>query len=244
MTAPPSSPSPSPARCHARRTTRPCRSPPRSRSNRPMTPSRPARRWPISTSATTTRRRPPTPSALPGSRGHAPPLPRHDRAVLDRRPLRQGPERGVMLDLAPDMASLSTGSVNFPTIIYENHPTLIASSPPRMKHGVKPEIEVFDLSMLYQAVRMAEEGCSRRRCTSSSSSASRTPCRPSARSSNSRLPAQAPDAAGHLGRRRHRRRTRSRSTAGRWRSAAIAAPASRTMCASIAPGSPRRMPSS
>lgn len=68
-------------------------------------------------------------------------------------------ERGMMLDLAPDMASLSTGSVNFPTIIYENHPTLIAELAARMKRfGVKPEIEVFDLSMLYQAVRMAEEG--------------------------------------------------------------------------------------
>jgi 3-keto-5-aminohexanoate cleavage enzyme len=65
----------------------------------------------------------------------------------------------MMLDLAPDMASLSTGSVNFPTIIYENHPTLIAELAARMKRfGVKPEIEVFDLSMLYQAVRMAEEG--------------------------------------------------------------------------------------
>lgn len=71
----------------------------------------------------------------------------------------KGSERGMMLDLAPDMASLSTGSVNFPTIIYENHPMLIAELAARMKRfGVKPEIEVFDLSMLYQAVRMAEEG--------------------------------------------------------------------------------------
>ncbi len=71
----------------------------------------------------------------------------------------KGSERGMMLDLAPDMASLSTGSVNFPTIIYENHPTLIAELAARMKRfGVKPEIEVFDLSMLYQAIRMAEEG--------------------------------------------------------------------------------------
>jgi len=65
----------------------------------------------------------------------------------------------MMLDLAPDMASLSTGSVNFPTIVYENHPTLIAELAARMKRfGVKPEIEVFDLSMLYQAIRMAQEG--------------------------------------------------------------------------------------
>jgi len=71
----------------------------------------------------------------------------------------KGAERGLMLELRPDMASLSTGSVNFPTIIYENHPTLIAELAARMKSfGVKPEIEVFDLSMLYQAIRMAEEG--------------------------------------------------------------------------------------
>jgi len=71
----------------------------------------------------------------------------------------KGAERGLMLELRPDMASLSTGSVNFPTIIYENHPTLIAELAGRMKSfGVKPEIEVFDLSMLYQAIRMAEEG--------------------------------------------------------------------------------------
>src|ERR1700712_2880079 len=33
--------------------------------------------------------------------------------------------RGDALELGPDMASLATGSVNFPTIIYENSPTLI-----------------------------------------------------------------------------------------------------------------------
>ena len=72
----------------------------------------------------------------------------------------KGPaERGGMLHLKPDMASLSTGSVNFPTIIYENHPTLIVELAAMMKtHDVKPEIEIFDLSMLYQAIRLAEEG--------------------------------------------------------------------------------------
>ena len=71
----------------------------------------------------------------------------------------KGAERGLMLELRPDMASLSTGSVNFPTIIYENHPTLIAELAGRMKmFGIKPEVEVFDLSMLYQAIRLADEG--------------------------------------------------------------------------------------
>ena len=37
----------------------------------------------------------------------------------------KGSERGGMLVHRPDMASLSTGSCNFPSIIYENHPDLI-----------------------------------------------------------------------------------------------------------------------
>jgi len=71
----------------------------------------------------------------------------------------KGSERGGMLHLGCDMASLSTGSCNFPTIIYENHPDLIRELAAKMlQYGVKPEIEVFDLSMLYQALRMAGEG--------------------------------------------------------------------------------------
>jgi len=71
----------------------------------------------------------------------------------------KGSERGGMLHLDCDMASLSTGSCNFPTIIYENHPDLVRELAEKMlQHDVKPEIEVFDLSMLYQALRMADEG--------------------------------------------------------------------------------------
>ena len=71
----------------------------------------------------------------------------------------RGSERGGMLHLKPDMASLSTGSCNFPTIIYENHPSLIRELAAKMlEYGIKPEIEVFDLSMLYQALALAEEG--------------------------------------------------------------------------------------
>ena len=71
----------------------------------------------------------------------------------------KGSERGGMLHLGCDMASLSTGSCNFPTIIYENHPDLIRDLAHKMlDYNVKPEIEVFDLSMLYQALRLADEG--------------------------------------------------------------------------------------
>lgn len=71
----------------------------------------------------------------------------------------KGSERGGMLPLRPDMASLSTGSCNFPNTIYENPPALIRELARSMlQHGIKPEIEVFDLSMLYQAVNLVEEG--------------------------------------------------------------------------------------
>ena len=70
-----------------------------------------------------------------------------------------GRERGAMLHLKPEMASLTTGSVNFAKIIYENHPTLInelASS--MLAHDIKPEIEIFDLAMLYNAGKLVADG--------------------------------------------------------------------------------------
>ncbi len=68
-------------------------------------------------------------------------------------------ERGSMLHHRPDMASLATGSVNFPNMIYENPPDLVDSLAAAMlKHEIKPEVEVFDLAMLYAAATMAEGG--------------------------------------------------------------------------------------
>ena len=67
--------------------------------------------------------------------------------------------RGNSLVHRPDMASLSTGSVNFPTIVYENAPALVVDLATRMKeHGVLPEIEVFDLSHLHGARRLVDAG--------------------------------------------------------------------------------------
>ena len=67
--------------------------------------------------------------------------------------------RGSSLYLKPDMASLSTGSVNFPTIVYENAPALVQDLAAKMKeNGIRPEIEVFDLSHLHGARRLVEEG--------------------------------------------------------------------------------------
>ncbi len=72
---------------------------------------------------------------------------------------RAAEERGGMLSLKPDMASLATGSVNFPNMVYENHPDLIRGLAESMlKYGVKPEVEIFDLAMLYTAAELAEAG--------------------------------------------------------------------------------------
>ena len=70
-----------------------------------------------------------------------------------------GRDRGGMLSLAPDMASLSVGSNNFPTRVYENPPDLVDWLAAEMSaHGVTPEIEAFDLSHIIQAVEMKRAG--------------------------------------------------------------------------------------
>jgi len=58
-----------------------------------------------------------------------------------------GAERAGMIPLKPDMCSLTVGSNNFPTRVYENPPALVDHLAAEMlAHKVKPEIEVFDLS--------------------------------------------------------------------------------------------------
>jgi 3-keto-5-aminohexanoate cleavage enzyme len=72
-------------------------------------------------------------------------------------------ERGRALTLRPDMASLATGSVNFPNQIYENPPQLIEDLARSMlDFDVKPEIEVFDLAMLYNAKQLGDRGLIKR----------------------------------------------------------------------------------
>ncbi len=68
-------------------------------------------------------------------------------------------ERGGMLPLRPDMASLSVGSVNFPTRIYPNSPDLVDWLSGEMRtYEITPEIEAFDLSHILHAIRMNEAG--------------------------------------------------------------------------------------
>lgn len=66
-----------------------------------------------------------------------------------------GRERGGMLGLRPDMASLSVGSNNFPTRVYENSPELVSWLASEMQtYQVTPEVEAFDLSHILQAIRL------------------------------------------------------------------------------------------
>ncbi|MHB1304915.1 MAG: beta-keto acid cleavage family enzyme [Acidiphilium sp.] len=72
---------------------------------------------------------------------------------------REASQRGASLYLKPDMASLTTGSCNFPLQIYENAPDFIEELCRSMQaHGIKPEIEVFDAAMLYNAADLAKRG--------------------------------------------------------------------------------------
>lgn len=67
--------------------------------------------------------------------------------------------RASMLHLRPDMASLATGSVNFPSSIYENPPEFVEGLARSMlEYEIKPEIEVFDLAMLYNAANLVKKG--------------------------------------------------------------------------------------
>jgi len=70
-----------------------------------------------------------------------------------------GKARGGMLPLRPDMASLSVGSNNFPTRVYENPPDLVDWLASEMlAYDIKPEIEAFDLSHIIQAAAMQKDG--------------------------------------------------------------------------------------
>jgi len=70
-----------------------------------------------------------------------------------------GKERGGMLSLRPDMASLTVGSNNFPTRVYENPPDLVDWLAGEMiTYGIKPEVEAFDLSHIHHAALMQRDG--------------------------------------------------------------------------------------
>ncbi|SNS65057.1 3-keto-5-aminohexanoate cleavage enzyme [Anaerovirgula multivorans] len=67
--------------------------------------------------------------------------------------------RSQMLDLNIEMASLATGSSNFPGSVNANSPELIQYLINTMKqNGVKPEIEAFDMGMIDNARYLLKKG--------------------------------------------------------------------------------------
>ncbi|WP_326911043.1 3-keto-5-aminohexanoate cleavage protein [Sedimentibacter sp. MB31-C6] len=75
------------------------------------------------------------------------------RAGLDYESRTQG------LKLNPESAALTTGSVNFEEMVYQNSPKFIEKiSKEMMKRNIKPEIEVYDISMIYKAIELKDKG--------------------------------------------------------------------------------------
>ncbi len=75
----------------------------------------------------------------------------HGPDIIERR---LGP-----IALKPEICSLDIGSVNFVDGVFVNPPDWGRIAAERMReHGVKPEIEVFDVGHIYQALDLIEEG--------------------------------------------------------------------------------------
>ncbi len=68
-------------------------------------------------------------------------------------------ERAAVLQLRPEMATLTCGSVNFGDEIFENSfPIMRAIARAMNEYGVRPELEIFDKGHLANARRLAAEG--------------------------------------------------------------------------------------
>ena len=61
--------------------------------------------------------------------------------------------------IRPEMASLTTGSMNFPTLVYANSfETITALAKEMQDAGTKPEMEIFEPGMIENAVGLLKEG--------------------------------------------------------------------------------------
>ena len=68
-------------------------------------------------------------------------------------------KRAEVLAAAPDMASLTLGSMNFPTQVSVNAPaTIRALATEMLERGIQPELELFDLGMADYARYLVEKG--------------------------------------------------------------------------------------
>ncbi len=156
---------------------------------------------------------------------------------------REQAKRGAMLYLKPDMASLATGSVNFPTDVYENPPDFIEGSgahDARKRHQARSRgIRPGDALQRRQPgpARIAGAGSARpvrhgdRPMHCRRDARSSTSCAPSSRRCCPTPPGSPPASAAISG----------RSTNGVCRKAASAAPDWKTIPASTKPGWPPAM---
>ncbi|MBI2265576.1 MAG: 3-keto-5-aminohexanoate cleavage protein [Armatimonadetes bacterium] len=70
-----------------------------------------------------------------------------------------GEERMRHLSLRPEMATLSSGSINFGADVFLNPQGMIEALAGEMqKLGITPEIEVFDIAMIRNALRLVKKG--------------------------------------------------------------------------------------
>lgn len=68
-------------------------------------------------------------------------------------------ERLQPVELKPEMATLSTGTVNFGEEVFYNPPPVIETfARAIVANGVKPEIEVFDTGMIQNALTLVKKG--------------------------------------------------------------------------------------
>jgi len=68
-------------------------------------------------------------------------------------------ERLRVLDCGPDMASLSTGSVNFGDEVFLNpRPFIERLARAMLEKNIKPELEIFDAAMLETGLKLVERG--------------------------------------------------------------------------------------
>jgi 3-keto-5-aminohexanoate cleavage enzyme len=69
------------------------------------------------------------------------------------------PQRFAALDARPEIASFDCGSMNFGEWLFRNTPEFLNQLATRMQEaGVKPELEIFDLGQVYNALRIHEAG--------------------------------------------------------------------------------------
>lgn len=68
-------------------------------------------------------------------------------------------ERLQPVELKPEMATLTTGTVNFGEEVFFNPPLVVETFAKKLvKNGVKPEIEVFEAGMIQNALNLVKKG--------------------------------------------------------------------------------------